>query len=272
MCLWSYSRTENSLRITIAPHWSSLYPDYLSPTWEEDTQRAVVWSRLKEHCKLANHSLAKVNEQFHTLCQETLLTQVDSSHEPLSHDNQPWDISIDLIGGDNHALDCKVYPLTSAERPKLGKHILNMSEKGFIHPSKSKICSLLFFVGKKDGKEHPVMNYRRPNLITEPDQFPIPLLQEMIDKVQRAKLFSKVDICKGFYNIHVMEGNKWKAAFKTNTGLYEPTVMQFRPKNAPAVFRRMMNTQFVDLIAQGNVIILYIDKWVWVQPKGKIEV
>ena len=81
----------------------------------------------------------------------------------------------------------------------------------------------------------------------------------MIDKVQKAKLFSKVDICKGFYNIRVTEGDEWKAAFKTNSGLYEPTVMQFGLKNAPAVFQRMMNTQFADIIAQGNVIIYFDD-------------
>ena len=134
-----------------------------------------------------------------------------------------------------------------------------MLEKGFICPSKSKICSPLFFVGKKDGKEHPVISYRRLNSITKPDRFPIPLLQEMIDKVQKAKLFSKVDICEGFYNVHVTEGDEWKATLKTNSGLYEPTVMQFGLKNAPAIFQRMMNMQFADIIAQGNVIIYFDD-------------
>ena len=173
--------------------------------------------------------------------------------------HQPWDISINLIGGDNHALDCKVYLLTSTERPKLEKHILDMLDKGFICPSKSKISSPLFFVGKKDGKEHPVINYRRLNSITEPDQFPIPLLQEMIDRVQKAKLFSKVDIHEGFYNNHVAEGDEWKATFKTNSGLYKPTVMEFRLKNAPAIFQRMMNMQFADIIAEGHVIIYFDD-------------
>ena len=59
----------------------------------------------------------------------------------------------------------------------------------------------------------------------------------MIDKVQRAKLFSKVDIHDRFYNIHIAEGDKWKAAFKTNTGLYEPTVMPFGLKNALPCFK-----------------------------------
>ena len=80
----------------------------------------------------------------------------------------------------------------------------------------------------------------------------------MIDKVQKAKLFSKVDVREGFYNIRVAEGDEWKAAFKTNSGLYEPTVMPFGLKNTPAVFQRMMNTQFTNLIAQGHTII-YMD-------------
>ena len=166
-------------------------------------------------------------------------------------------------------MDCKLYPLTSTERPKLDKHILDMLEKGFIPPFKSKISSPLFFVGKKDGKEHPVIDYRRSNSITEPDQFPIPLLQEMIDKVQKAKLFSKVDIHKGFYNICVAEGNEWKATFKTNSGLYEPTVMQFGLKNAPTVFQRMMNMQFTDIITQGNIIIYFDD--VLIATKDDLE-
>ena len=68
-----------------------------------------------------------------------------------------------------------------------------------------------------------------------------------------------MDICEGFYNICVAEGDEWKAAFKTNSGLYEPTAMQFGLKNAPAIFQRMMNTQFADIIAQGNVIIYFDD-------------
>ena len=137
-----------------------------------------------------------VPPQYHKW--KKVFSEKEARHLP---QHQLWDIAINLVGGDNHALDCKVYPLTSAEQPTLDKHIQDMLEKGFIHPSKSKICSPLFFVGKKDGKEHPVINYRRLNSIMEPDQFPIPLLQEMINKVQKAKLFTKVDIRKGFYNI-----------------------------------------------------------------------
>ena len=66
---------------TTSPTRSTSYPKYLSPTWDKDTQWVVVWTRLQEHRKLANHSLACINEQFRALHQEIKQTQVKSSHE-----------------------------------------------------------------------------------------------------------------------------------------------------------------------------------------------
>ena len=74
------------IKTAITPHQSSHYPKYLSPTWDKDTQRAVVWTRLQEHHKLANQSLAKVNEGFWALSQELQPAQARSSHKPLSHE------------------------------------------------------------------------------------------------------------------------------------------------------------------------------------------
>ena len=84
VCLWSNSRTLTRQQ-TIAPHLSSSYPDYLSPVWDEDTQRTVVWHRLREHRKLASHSLRKINERYKALRQEQQ-TQAESSHESSSRD------------------------------------------------------------------------------------------------------------------------------------------------------------------------------------------
>ena len=86
----------NSL-LAIAPHLSSSYPDYLSPVWDEDTQRAVVWHRLREHRKLASHSLRKINERYKALRQEQQ-TQVESRHESSSRDNIPCKESITTEG------------------------------------------------------------------------------------------------------------------------------------------------------------------------------
>jgi len=118
--------------------------------------------------------------------------------------------------------------------------------------------SPFFFIGKKDGKFQPVIDYRKLNSFTVPDRYPLPLIQELVDKVRDAQLFTKMDVCTGYNNIHFREGNKDKATFKTNMGLFEPTVMPFGLHNAPAVFQRMMNTQFANIIATGKVII-YMD-------------
>ncbi len=103
-----------------------------------------------------------------------------------------------------------------------------------------------------------MVDYRKLNSFTVPDRYPLPLIQELVDKVRDVRLFTKMDVCAGYNNIRFREGDEEKAAFKTNMGLFEPTVMPFRLHNAPAVFQRMMNTQFADIIAIGKVII-YMD-------------
>ena len=155
-------------------------------------------------------------------------------------------------------MDCKIYPLTLVEQGKLDEYIKENLEKGYIRPSKSQYSSPFFFVGKKDGKSRPVVDYRKLNAFTVPDRYPLPLIQELVDKVRDARLFTKMDVRAGYNNIRVKKGDEHKAAFKTNEGLFEPRVMPFGLRNAPSVFQRMMNTQFTDIIATGKVII-YMD-------------
>jgi hypothetical protein len=151
--------------------------------------------------------------------------------------HQPWDIAIDLVEGAPMTLDCKIYPLTLVEQGKLEEYIKENLEKGYICPSKSQYSSPFFFVGKKDGKSRPVVDYRKLNSFTVPDRYPLPLIQELVDKVRDARLFSKVDVCAGYNNICIKEGDEYKAAFKTNMGLFENTVMPFGLRNAPLVFQ-----------------------------------
>ena len=108
--------------------------------------------------------------------------------------HQPWDMTIDFVENAPKIMDCKIYPLTLDEQEKMKEYIHTELEKKFIRHSKSPIASPLFFVGKKDGKQWLVIDYRKVNAITIPDLGPIPLLQEEIDKVKDARLFTKLDI------------------------------------------------------------------------------
>jgi transposase InsO family protein len=114
-------------------------------------------------------------------------------------------------------------------------------DKGYIVNSKSPMASPLFFVGKKDGSSRPCQDYRKLNEGTIKDAFPLPNINDLLRDLQGAKYFTKLDIRWGYNNIQIKPEDRWKAAFSTPFGLYEPTVMFFGLCNSPATFQRMMN-------------------------------
>jgi hypothetical protein len=102
---------------------------------------------------------------------------------------QPWDIAIELVVNAPKVLDCKIYPLTLEKQGKLCEYIKENLEKGYFCPSKSLYSSPFFFVGKKDGKLCPVVDYRKLNTYMVPDRYPLPLIQELVDKVRASAIY-----------------------------------------------------------------------------------
>jgi hypothetical protein len=98
------------------------------------------------------------------------------------------------------------------------------------------MASPLFFVGKKDRSHHPCQDYRKLNKGTVKDAFPLPNIQDLLQDLQGQKYFTKLDIRWGYNNIQIKPEHRWKAAFSTTFGLYEPTVMFFGLCNSPATF------------------------------------
>ena len=88
--------------------------------------------------------------------------------------------------------------------------------------------------------------------------YPLLLVGELLDKLGGANWFTKLDICWGYHNVQIKEGDEWKTAFKTNRGLFKSTVMFFELCNSPATFQVMMNDIFKDYIDQGWIVI-YMD-------------
>src|SRR6202012_4237417 len=89
----------------------------------------------------------------------------------------------------------------------------------------------------------------------------------LVDKVRDVHLFTKIDVRAGYNNICFREGDESKATFKTNKGLFEPTVMPFGLRSAPAIFQRMVNMQFADILAEGT--INYMDDFLVATPDDK---
>ena len=168
---------------------------------------------------------------------------------------KPWD----------HAIDMKdtfvpkkgrLIPLSPQEQQEVSDFIDDQSRKGYIQPLKSLQTSPVFFVPKKDGKKRMVQDYRYLNEHTVKNNYPLPLIRQLSEKLQGAKLFTKMDLRWGYNNVRIKEGNEWKAAFTCHRGSFESLVMYFGLCNSPATFQAMMNEIFADM---EDVVVVYID-------------
>ena len=170
---------------------------------------------------------------------------------------KPWDHAIELVPS-AQPKGCKVYPLSVMEQSKLDQFLSENLKTGHIRQSKSPMASPVFFIKKKDGFLRLVQDYRMLNEMTVKNKYPLPLISELINQLRGAKYFTKLDVRWGFNNVRIQEGDEWKAAFRTNRGLFEPLVMFFRLTNSPATFQTMMNDIFTDMISEG-VVVVYLD-------------
>jgi hypothetical protein len=168
-----------------------------------------------------------------------------------------WDHKIELKEG-FEPKSFKTYNLTPEEQKELDIWIKENLEKGYIRLSQSPMASPFFYIKKKDGKLRPCQDYRYLNDWTIKNAYPLPLISELTDKLAGTKYFTKLDVRWGYNNIRIKNGDQWKAAFKTNKGLFEPTVMFFGMCNSPATFQAMMDSIFSDLI-EGCIVIIYMD-------------
>jgi len=93
------------------------------------------------------------------------------------------------------------------------------------------------------------------------DKTPLPLIGEVINKLKEARYFNKLNLIWGYNNVQIKEGDKWKATFLTNKGLFEPQVIYFGLYNSSRTFQRMMNSIFQELLHKG-VLANYMDDFV----------
>ena len=101
------------------------------------------------------------------------------------------------------------------------------------------------------------VDYRGLNKVTILNRNPLPLMNELRNRVRGAKIFTKLDHKSGYNLIQIKEGDEWKTAFRMRYGLFEYKVMPFRLANAPTTFQNMMNEIFSDTIDLG--VSIYLD-------------
>ena len=115
----------------------------------------------------------------------------------------------------------------------------------------------MLLVEKKDGSLRMVVDYRALNEVTLKNKYPLPMINDLFDQLQGAKVFSKIDLRSGYHRLKIREQDIPKTTFTTRYGLYEYTVMSFGLTNAPAYFMSMMNKVFMEFL--DKFVVVFID-------------
>ena len=150
------------------------------------------------------------------------------------------DHAIEIVPGSSPTSKC-TYPMSAIELAELKKQLDELTAAGFIQPSKSPYGAPVLFVKKKDGSQRLCVDYRALNNITIKNRYALPRMDEMFERLQGAKYFSKIDLRSGYHQIRIQPDDVHKTAFRTRYGHFEYLVMPFGLSNAPASFMRMMN-------------------------------
>ena len=211
-----------------------------------------IWNEKEEVAKSEVEAKKLVPKRFHKWIK--VFGKKQSERMPT---RKLWDHAIDVKEGFVPRKG-KVYLLSREVREEVREFVKEQLRKGYIWPSKSPQTVPVFFVGKKDGKKRMVQDYRYLNEWMIKNNYPLPLISDVLKNIGTKKVFTKMDLRWGYNNMRIKEGDEWKAAFTTPEGSFEPTIMFFGLTNSPATFQAMINELLRDLINTGKVAV-FID-------------
>ena len=149
------------------------------------------------------------------------------------------------------------YRLSPKEHEELQAQLDDLLAQGHIRPSTSPYGAPVLCVPKKDGRWRMCVDYRALNRQTIRDRYPLPRIDDLLDRLGKARHFTTLDLASGCYQIAVKESDIPKTEFRTQRGKFEFIVMPFGVTNAPATFQQMMNSLFKEEL--DDFILVYLD-------------
>ena len=166
------------------------------------------------------------------------------------------EFTIDLIPG-TEPISIPSYRMAPAELRELKAQLEELLSKGFIRSSISLWGPPVLFLKKKDGSLRLCIDYRQLNRVTIRNQYPLPRIDELFDRLKGSRVYSKSDLRSGYHRLRVRENDVSKTAFRTRYGHYKFLVMPFGLTNASAVFMDLMNRVFSPYL--DKFVIVFID-------------
>ena len=200
---------------------------------------------------------------------KTTLPEILHEYEKLDSENKAYELPDH--DPDDHAIDLKkgkkpphepIYSLSEDElrvlRAYIEKHLVN----DFIRPSQSPADAPILFVKKKNDSLRLCVDYRGLNALTIKNRYPLPLIDESLDRLSRAVKYTSIDLTAAYHRLRIKHGDEWKTTFRTRYDHFEYNVLPFGLTNAPTTFQgfinRILATRLdINVIVYLNDIVIY---------------
>ncbi|KAM7494779.1 hypothetical protein LguiB_029388 [Lonicera macranthoides] len=209
---------------------------------------ALKWDEIQETSGPLPKSIRRVLTEFEDVMPDNIPKKLPPRRE--------IDHQIELVLGTKPPVRA-AYRMPQPELAELQKQLRELLDAGLVQPAKSPYGAPVLFQKKQDSSLRMCVDYRALNKVTIRNNYPISLVADCFDQLSRAKVFTKLDLRSGYWQVRIAAGDEGKATCVTRYGAYKFLVMPFGLTNAPATFSTLMNQVLRDYL--DDFVVVYLD-------------